>query len=378
MRSALHTLGHSAIAVLLLVSCAAAHAAEPPATPTLPNVRAVVKQRGKAVVKIETFEHYLPGIVRRTVRLANPFPLRSTLRDVASFAFFVPSAVIYPLRKHIGSGVLIDGEGHLLTNHHVVRGADRITVHLTDAKGVRRRFKGKALGRDPQTDIALVKIKPKDVPIVSAPLGDADALEPGDWIIAIGTPLDLTGSVTVGVVSGRHRQLGANALEDYIQVEAAVNPGNSGGPILNTRGEVVGIVALGMFPANNIGFAVSTALITPFLDDFKTRRRPRRGFLGVSLTDITPHVAKRKKLDVEAGVLVSAVKRSTPAGRAGLRRGDIVVSVAGHKVAKARDAQMIVLRAKPGTAIPIVVRRKGKLVTLTPTLRKRRVPFRIF
>ena len=360
-----------------LAAAVAAHAAQPPPA-SLPDVRAVVRQRGKAVVKIETLEYYLPGLLRRTGRLLNPFPLRSTIKDAASLALFVPSAVIYPLRRHIGSGVLIDTQGHLLTNHHVVRGADKITVHLTDAKGVRRRFKAKALGRDPQTDIALVKIDPRKTPVVTAPLGDADALEPGDWIIAIGHPLNLTGSVTVGVVSGRHRQLRANPLEDYIQIEAAVNPGNSGGPVLNTRGEVVGIVALGIFPANDIGFAVSTSLIAPFLDDFKTRRRPRRGYLGVTLRDITPHLASTKKLDTETGILVEDVKHFSPAGRAGLKRGDILVSVAGRKVAKARDAQMLILRTRPGTAIPLAVRRKGKLLTLEPTLRQRRAPFRIF
>jgi len=364
--------------VLTLAACAAAQAAEPPRPPGgPPDVRAIVRQRGKAIAKLQTIEQYLPGLARRTGRLLNPFPLRTTLKDALSFVLFVPSAIFYPLRRHVGSGVVIDAEGHLLTNDHVVRGADRLTVRLTDREGIKRKLAGTLLARDPHTDIALVKIDPKQAPLVPAPIGDSHTVELGDWVVAIGQPLNLTGSVTVGVVSGRHRRLGANLIEDYIQIDAAVNPGNSGGPILDSAGRIVGIVSLGLFPANNIGFAVPTSLITPFLDDLKARRRPRRGYLGVSLRDITPDLAEARKLDVDRGVLITRVRLFSPAADAGLRRGDIVLWVAGKQVAKARQVQMLVLRTRPGTTIPITVRRKGKSVTLKPTLRPRRQPFRI-
>ena len=344
----------------------------------LPDIRAVVKQRGKAVVKIETAENYLYGLARRTGRLLNPFPLRSTPKDALSLVFFVPSALLGGLRKHVGSGVLIDGDGHLLTNHHVIEGADRITVRLTDAADVKRKLDGTVLGRDSHTDIALVKIDPAKIPLVTAPLGDSDELEAGDWIIAIGHPLNLTGTVTLGVVSARDRQLRQNLIEDYIQTDAAVNPGNSGGPILDTQGQVVGIVALGMFPANNIGFAIPTNLITPVLDDLKTRRRPRRGYLGVTVQDITPDVAKEKKLDVDRGIVVTDVRYFSPAADAGLRTDDVLVRLGDHKLAKARDLQMAVLRTRPGSTVPLLVRRGGKPRTLQVKLRQRRKPFRIF
>ncbi len=372
------TLGNRPCGIVFSLALAAGLAVGGGPPPGPPDVRAVVRQRGKAVVKIETREYFIPGLLRRVGRVLNPFPLRSTLADAASLAFFLPSGAFHRLRRHIGSGVVIEPDGHLLTNHHVVRGADHITVRLTDAAEVRRQFRGRVVGADRLSDVALVKIDPAEARLVVAPLGDSDALELGDWVIAIGQPLNLTGTVTVGVVSGRHRQLDSAELEDYIQTDAAVNPGNSGGPILDAQGRVVGLVTLGIFPADNIGFAVPTALIAPFLDDLKADGRPRRGYLGLSVEDITPHLAKRRALDRDSGVLVTRIRAFSPAGKAGFHRGDVVVSIDGRTVAKARDVQMLVLRTKPGSTVPVVVRRKGKLHTLHPTLRERRKPFRIF
>jgi len=368
----------SLLPLLLAVLGAPARAAQPPPAPALPDIRTIVSQRERAVVRVETFEGYFPGLLRRGGRLLNPFPLRSTLGDAASFVFFIPTIIVYPLRKHLGSGVLIDAEGHLLTNHHVVKGADQVVVRLTDAKGTRRKFDAKVVGTDPQVDIALVKIDPGTTPLVTAPLGDSEQLALGDWVVAIGHPMALTGSVTCGIVSGLHRQMRVNPLEDYIQIEAAVNPGNSGGPILNDRGQVVGIVSLGLFPANNIGFAVPTGLITPFLDDFKRHGRPRRGYLGIDLRDVTPELAKDEELDVEAGAYVARVAYSSPAGRAGIERGDVIVAVGGREVAKAREVQMAVLRTPPGRSLAFTVRRDGKLRDLAAEPVERRKPFRIF
>ncbi len=368
----------SAISWLLLALLpAAALAAEPEGPVTLPDVRAIVRQRQNAVVRVETFEAYLPGLVRRSTRLANPFPLTSNVGDAFSFAFYLPSAVFYGLRKHLGSGVLIDAEGYLLTNHHVIKNADRIAVRLTDAKGVRHLLDARLVGTDRHVDVALLKIDPKKIPLVTAPLGDSEQVALGDWVIAVGNPYHLTGTVTCGVVSGLHRQVRQNLLEDFIQVDAAVNPGNSGGPILNTRGEIVGLVDLGMIPANNIGFAIPTSLITPFLDDLKKHGAPRRGYLGIGVRDLTPELARDWGLKVEAGVLVAEVTGFSPAGRAGIKKGDLVEAVGGKKVATARDVQMAALRTPPGAELPITVRRGDSTLTLKPTLAPRRAPFRI-
>lgn len=367
-------------ALLLALACFAGPApgAPGPEPVTLPDVRALARERQHAVVRVETFEYFLPGLLRRGQRLLNPLPLTSNVSDAVSFAFFLPSGVFYGLRKHLGAGVLFDPEGYLLTNHHVVRGADRVTVRLTDAKGVRRAFPGKIVGTDPHTDTALLQIDPGGAPLVTVPLGDSDTVQLGDWVVAIGNPLYLTGTVTCGVVSGLHRQVRQNLIEDFIQVDAAVNPGNSGGPILNTRGEVIGIVDLGMFPANNIGFAIPTNLIAPFIEDMKKHGRPRRGYLGVSLRDLTPDLAKAWKLSAEAGVLVTDVGLFSPAGQAGLREGDLVEALGGKPVASAREAQMAVLRTPPGEVLPITVRRGGKTLELQATLTPRRAPLRIF
>lgn len=344
----------------------------------LPDVRAVVERSGKAVVRVETFERYLPGLVRRVGRLANPFPLRRTLGDALSLALFVPSAAILPLRKHLGSGVIIDRQGHVLTNNHVVRNADEFTLRLRDTRGVWREFEATLLATDPHTDVALLKFDPGKVPLVAAPLGDSDKLAPGDWVIAIGHPINLTGSVTCGVVSGLHRQLRANLIEDYVQIDAAINPGNSGGPILNLRGEVVGLAALGLFPANNIGFAIPTSLITPYLEEMRRGSRPRRGYLGVSIRDVTPNLAESKELPVERGVYVARVAFLSPAGRAGLRRGDVVVAANGRAVTRAREVQRAVLRTRPGQLLRLTVRRGEKEREVAARVALRRTPLRIF
>jgi len=344
----------------------------------LPDVRAVVERCGKAVVRVETFEHYIPGLIRRVGRLANPFPLRRTVADALSLAFFVPSAAILPLRKHLGSGVIIDHEGHVLTNAHVVRNADEFTLRLRDARGVKRKFEARLMATDPHTDIALLKFDPGKVPIVAVRIGDSDKLAPGDWVIVVGNPIGLTGTVTCGVVSGLHRQMRANLIEDYIQIDAAINPGSSGGPLLNLRGEVVGIVALGLFPANNIGFAVPTSLITPYLDDMERGRRPRRGYLGVSIQDVTPELVEKKDLPVERGVYVSRVAFFSPAGKAGLRRGDVIVAVNGRPVTEAREVQRVVLRTRPGQVLRLTVRRGEEELDLEARPALRRTRLRIF
>jgi len=375
MQSAIGNRQSAILLITLLAGLATAGEAPPPG---FPDVRGIVRARAKSVVKIETTEHFLPGLFRRTVRLANPFPLRSIIGDALSFTFFLPSAVLGRLRKHVGSGVIVEADGHVLTNHHVIRDADEITVRCTDADGRKRRLKGRVVGKDKLIDAALVKAEPGKARLVTAPLGDSDQLEIGDWVVAIGQPLNLTGTVTVGIVSGRHRQLDANNIEDYLQIDAAVNPGNSGGPVFDAAGRVVGLVTLGIFPANDLGFAVPTALIRPWLDDLKTHGRPRRSYLGITVEDITPYLAEERDLDADDGVLVTRVRLLSPAGKVGFRRGDIIVSVGGKPVEDARDFQMRILRARPGTVLPITVRRDGEPLTLRPTLSRRRRPFRIF
>ena len=365
------------LALAAAASWPAARGGEAPAAGgSLPDVRAIVKARRRAVVRVETYEGYATGVLRRTGRVLNPFPLGRTLRDATSLAFFVPTIIFPRARKRLGSGVVIDPKGILLTNHHVVRGTDHLTIRLTDARGVRRKFTAKVLGVDLQTDIAVLSIAPGKVALVVAPLGEAERLAIGDWVVAVGNPMNLTGTVTVGVVSGLHRQLGAVAVEDHIQIEAALNPGNSGGPLFNTRGEVVGICSLGVFGSNNLGFAVPTSLIAPYLAHFKAHGGPRRGYLGVTLKTITPEVADEHNLRVGDGVLVTKVAWLSPAATAGIRGGDVLASYAGRALKTARGAQMAVLRTLPGARVKVALRRGGKPLNVRATLGRRRVPFR--
>ncbi len=368
----------SLVLLAALLAAPFATAAERPELPAVPNVRAIVQARGGAAARVEAHEHYLPGLFRRTARLLNPFPLRKSLGEAISLVAFIPAIIAPRLRTHIGSGVLFDPEGHLLTNEHVIRDADEVLVQLEDAEEVEREFQAELRGRDRLADIALLRIRPEGAPLVVAPLGDSEEIARGDWIVAIGTPLNLTGSVNTGVVSGLHRQIGAHELEDHIQVEAALNPGNSGGPLLNTRGEVVGIVSLGIFPSNNVGFAVPTSLITPHLDDLRAGERPHRGYLGAALVDITPKLARDRELETTRGVLVEDVTWLSPAWKAGLKDGDVLVAYAGRRVAKAREAQAAVLRTRPDSVVPVEVLRKGRSIQLRATVAERRSRFTIF
>jgi serine protease Do len=345
--------------------------------PSLPDVRTIVRERGPAVVRVEAREAALPGLVRRVGRLLNPFPLRDTLGEAVSLVLFLPAIAVPSMRKHIGSGVLIDPEGHLLTNAHVIEDADRVNVELTDAQEVPRVFRARIVGRDRLSDVALLRIAPEKVPLVVAPLGSSDELARGDWVVVIGNPLNLTGSVSVGVVSGLHRQVGAHELEDHLQVEAALNPGNSGGPILNTRGEVVGLVSLGVVPSNGIGFAVPTGLIRPWLEDLKADGRPHRGCLGATLRDLTPHLAKKEGLDVETGVLVTDTAWLGPADRAGIEPGDLLITYAGQPAKKAREVRAAVLQTRPGTTVDVEVRRERKSIACQVKVGERRRPFRL-
>jgi len=270
-----------------------------------------------------------------------------------------------------GSGFIIDREGHILTNNHVVQNASDITVTLND----KRTFKAKVIGTDPETDVAVIKIKGDDLPVL--PLGDSDRLRVGDWAIAIGNPLgQLRGSVTVGIVSATGRSDlnifgGTPAFQDFIQTDASINFGNSGGPLCSIRGEAIGINTAINTSGQGIGFAIPINLAKHVAQQLMASGQVKRAMLGVYLAELTPEIAEGFGINGTQGVLIQNVVEDSPASRAGLKRNDVVVEFDGDQVADMAKFRLKVADTPVGKRVPIVVLRDGKRLTLNVTLESR-------
>jgi serine protease Do len=265
-----------------------------------------------------------------------------------------------------GSGFIIDDEGFILTNNHVIESAGRITVTLADG----RTFRGEVIGADPAIDVALLKISGA-TNLPEAPLGNSDELRVGEWVCAIGNPLGYVHSVTVGVVSFIGRKLFDPSLDDYIQTDAAINFGNSGGPLINARGEVVGINSAISSRASNIGFAVPINKAIEILNQLKTKGRVSRGFIGVTLTDVTPDLQRALGLSVSRGAMVHEIAPRSPAERAGLRAYDVILEVEGRSVGSNDELIRDISARQPGSVARLEVLREGRRHTVPVKLAER-------
>jgi serine protease Do len=260
-------------------------------------------------------------------------------------------------QQGLGSGFILDKEGYILTNNHVVDEADEVKVKLADG----REFKAKIIGRDPKTDLALIKIN-ADKSLVPLPLGDSDKLEVGDWVIAIGNPFGLGNTVTAGIVSAKYRHLGMGSYDNFIQTDASINPGNSGGPLLNTAGEVVGINSAIFSQSGGsigIGFAIPINMAKELLPQLKAGK-VIRGWLGVMIQKITPDLKEKLGLKDEKGALVADVVSGGPAGKAGIKRGDVIVSFDGKEIRESNELPYIVASTPVGKLVKVDVIRKGE------------------
>ena len=269
-------------------------------------------------------------------------------------------------RRGAGTGFIIDGSGLILTNHHVIEAADRIMVRLTDGRNLRAR----RIGSDPDTDIALVKVdSPKPLPF--APLGNSDSLRVGEWVVAIGNPLAYEHTVTVGVVSYIGRKLFDSSLDRYIQTDAAINFGNSGGPLINARGEVIGINAAISSRAANIGFAVPINQATAILPQLREKGRVSRGYIGVALRDVDADLQQALGLKSTAGALVQDVTIGSPGARAGLRTYDLIVAVDGRAVIGNDQLIQLIAARQPGTTATLQVIRDNRSMNVPVKLAER-------
>jgi serine protease Do len=266
----------------------------------------------------------------------------------------------------VGSGFIIDSNGTILTNYHVVGDAEKISVTLSDGS----RHDAKVIGKDQKTDIAVIKIDAeRDLPAVT--LGDSDRLEVGEWVVAIGNPFGLDHTVTSGIVSAKGRQIGAGPYDNFIQTDASINPGNSGGPLLNLRGEVVGInTAIFSQSGGNIGigFAIPTNSVKDLLPQLKDKGRVVRGYLGTTVQKITPDIAESLSLKQTTGALVADVVKGGPAEKAGLKPGDIIVEFDRKEIKDSADLPSVVARVTPGTTAQLKVLREGKQLSLPITV----------
>jgi len=268
--------------------------------------------------------------------------------------------------RSMGSGFILHESGLVLTNNHVIDGADQIDVKLADG----REFSARVVGTDPKTDVALLRMdQAHDLPTVN--LGDSDEAEVGDWVVAIGNPFGLSHSVSMGIVSAKERFIGAGPYDDFIQTDAAINPGNSGGPLFNARGEVIGINTAIVAQGQGIGFAVPINLVKALVPQLERSGRVSRGWLGVALQEITPEIAKTLKLSKTHGALVADVVPGSPAEAAGIQPGDVVVSVDGKPIDGYAQLSRTVALISPGSKAGVTLVRDGKERRVDVTISER-------
>jgi S1-C subfamily serine protease len=267
-----------------------------------------------------------------------------------------------------GTGFLITDDGYIVTNNHVVEGQTRIEVALSDGQT----FSARLVGRDPSVDLALVKVDGTNLPFIE--LGDSDAVQVGDEVVAIGNALALEGglSVTRGIISGTNRTVDTNAgstLVGMLQTDAAINFGNSGGPLIDARGKVIGVNTAIDANAQNVGFAIPISRAKPVIDDLRAGRKP--AFLGVSTQNVTPALSRELGLDTDTGAFVAQVTPGTPAARIGIKEGDVIVQIGNDTITTSADVLTAIRSHRPGDSVDVTVDRNGEHITLHATLRER-------
>lgn len=326
--------------------------AEAPARPlaALPDFAALVERYGPAVVNISVTQNVKTSYNgARNLDPNDPF-----------FEFFrhfgLPAPEQAPPSRGLGSGFIISADGVILTNAHVVADASEVTVKLTD----RREFKAKVLGTDPQTDVAVLKIDAKDLPTVR--LGDSDKVRVGEWAVAIGSPFGFENTVTSGIISAKSRSLPDGTYVPFIQTDVAVNPGNSGGPLFNLNGEVIGInsqIYSSTGGYQGLSFAIPIDMVVKVKDQLVAHGKVSRGRIGVTIQEVNQSLAQSFGLKQAGGALVSSVEPDSPAAKAGLKEGDVVLGINGQKISRSIDLSARVAELRPGVTATLDIWRKG-------------------
>ncbi|NDY71622.1 peptidase [Desulfobacter hydrogenophilus] len=326
------------------------------------NFSELAQQAKSGVVNIQTVKTIKGG--GRVFRhfFGSPFGNQPGIED-----FFSPFRQMPRNRTEssLGSGFIIDKTGYIVTNNHVIKDADQIKVILHNDK----EYDARIIGADSVTDLALIKIDAKDLKPLK--FGSSKNAQVGSWVVAIGSPFGLEQTVTAGIVSAKGRIIGSGPYDDFIQTDASINPGNSGGPLLNMDGEVVGINTAIIKSGQGIGFAIPSDLATSVIDQLKDSKRVSRGWLGVSIQDVSKEMSEYYTLDPDEGVYVAKAYEDNPAYEAGIRQGDVIVSVEGVKISSSRDLTLTIANLRVGSKVDIGVIRQGKNKTFTVKLGER-------
>jgi serine protease Do len=297
-------------------------------------------------------------------------PLTVAAPNWIELAKAVKPAVVNVSARHemgrgVGSGFVINPDGYVVTNNHVVDGAETVRLKFSDG----RELDAKVVGRDAKTDLALLKVDARGLPVIA--LGDSSALQVGEPVMAIGNPFGLEQTVTTGIVSATGRVIGAGPYDDFVQTDASINPGNSGGPLINARGQVVGINSV-IFSRTGgsvgIGFAIPVNQAKSVFTQLAANGHVERGWLGVTIQELTPALVKSLALADGHGALVAQVNEGSPAAKAGIKQGDVIVSMAGHPITRSADLPPVVAALDPGHTVPVTVVRDGKTLALNATV----------
>ncbi|WPL16668.1 putative periplasmic serine endoprotease DegP-like precursor [Thiorhodovibrio winogradskyi] len=339
----------------------------PPVTMAAPSFADIVEQVVDAVVNISVEQSVrgghsgasgLPPVL--PPGLPEDSPLSEFFRRFhAEPGFSMP-------REGEGSGFIIDPAGYIVTNNHVVEGAERIRVTLNNAD----EYQATLIGRDPKTDLALIKIEPQ-TPLTAVQLGSAAGARVGDWVLAVGNPFGLGGSVSAGIISARGRDINSGPYDDYLQIDAPINRGNSGGPLFDASGRVIGVNTAIFSPSGGnigIGFAIPAETVSSIVADLRTKGHVDRGWLGVQIQPVTDEVASSLGLPDRKGVLVTDVLPEGPAAAAGLRNGDVILGVSGQPMEDYRDLTRLIASLEAGTKARVELMRGGKDLTLPVTI----------
>jgi serine protease Do len=332
------------------------------AKPVSPDFVELAKRLKPSVVNIRTAKNIKPR--QRILRPQNQprTPFDNFFDDF--FGQFNNQMPQQPRREQtLGTGFIISPDGYILTNNHVVNGADEVMVKLSDG----RELKGEIKGSDDKLDLALIKISEKEK-LPSTELGDSDSLEVGEWVMAIGNPFGLSQTVTAGIVSAKGRVIGSGPYDDFIQTDASINPGNSGGPLFNAEGKVIGINTAIVAGGQGIGFAIPVNMAKGIISQLRDTGKVTRGYLGLNIQAVTPDLAKSFKLEAEKGALISDVIKESPADKAGLKAGDIVLEFDGKQIGEFNELPRIVASTPVEKKTKIVVYRDGKRLELPITV----------
>ncbi len=352
----------SARLFVAVIACAVALPGISSARTVAPDFVELSKRLKPTVVNIRTAKNVKPK--QRIRRPQNPFG--DDFFDDFFGRFFGESPQQRPRREQsLGTGFIISSDGYILTNNHVVNGADEVMVKLSDG----RELKGEIKGLDEKLDLALIRISDKEkLPV--AELGDSDSLEVGEWVMAIGNPFGLAQTVTAGIVSAKGRVIGSGPYDDFIQTDASINPGNSGGPLFNAGGKVIGINTAIIAGGQGIGFAIPVNMAKSVVSQLKEKGKVTRGYLGVRFQPLTADLARSFGLDSEKGALIASVEKDTPAEKAGLKAGDVIVEYDGRPINDGNELPRYVAATPIDKKVKLTIVRDGKKQDVTLTVGK--------